>query len=149
MSAADPMAALAAAVAACPPRVPGPGARVHKDEASYSFATPFSPGGLYVNLTTWQVRGRERDRGRRVGGDGGSVEVSRCRTGPEARAMAKTAGQRRALHGDAWRKVNLSCGHVALHLEEWDLSHGLNVLRLAWLHGCKVHTWLFPIHSLP
>lgn len=30
--------------------------RVHKDECVYSFDTPFSPGGLYVNLSTWQVR---------------------------------------------------------------------------------------------
>lgn len=52
---ASPLAAVAAAAAAAPPRVPGAGARVHKDESSYSFATPFTPGGLYVNLTTWQV----------------------------------------------------------------------------------------------
>ena len=29
--------------------------RVHRDESVYSFDTPFSPGGLYVNLSTWQV----------------------------------------------------------------------------------------------
>lgn len=30
--------------------------RCHRDECVYSFDTPFSPGGLYVNLSTWQVR---------------------------------------------------------------------------------------------
>ena len=52
---ASALADVTAAAAATPPRVPGAGARVHKDESCYSFATPFTPGGLYVNLTTWQV----------------------------------------------------------------------------------------------
>lgn len=54
--------------------------RVHKDESVYSFDTPFSPGGLYVNLSTWQVKietgfprskegARERDEDRVMGID--------------------------------------------------------------------------------
>ena len=30
--------------------------QVYNDECVYSFATPFSPGGLYVSLSNWQVR---------------------------------------------------------------------------------------------
>ena len=43
---------------------PSPSSRVHKDECVYSFDTPFSPGGLYINLSTWQVR----EEGAFVGG---------------------------------------------------------------------------------
>lgn len=34
--------------------------KVYKDECMYSFDTPESPGGLYVNLKTYQVRVRIR-----------------------------------------------------------------------------------------
>jgi hypothetical protein len=50
------LAAVLAAHAAAPLRAPPPGARVHKDESVYGFDTPLSPGALYLNLTTWQVR---------------------------------------------------------------------------------------------
>ena len=32
-----------------------PPAQVYKDECMFSFATPLSTGGLYVNLATWQA----------------------------------------------------------------------------------------------
>jgi hypothetical protein len=35
-------------------RVPGAYDKVYKDECGFSFDTPFSPGGLYVNLVTMQ-----------------------------------------------------------------------------------------------
>ena len=54
--ATDPLAAVLAAHAAHPVRPPPPGARVHKEESVYGFDTPLSPGGLFLNLATWQVR---------------------------------------------------------------------------------------------
>lgn len=36
-------------------RPPGHYDKVHKEECMYSFDTPESPGGLYVNLKTFQV----------------------------------------------------------------------------------------------
>lgn len=41
-------------------KVAGPHDRVYKDECAFSFDTPESPGGLYVNLTTFQVRWQAR-----------------------------------------------------------------------------------------
>ncbi|KAK9833553.1 hypothetical protein WJX81_005633 [Elliptochloris bilobata] len=46
-----------AAMRASPPRVPGPVDRVYKDECAFSFDTPLSPGGLFVNLASWQAYG--------------------------------------------------------------------------------------------
>ena len=37
-------------------RPPGHHDKVYKEECMYSFDTPYSPGGLYVNLKTFQVR---------------------------------------------------------------------------------------------
>jgi ubiquitin carboxyl-terminal hydrolase 5/13 len=37
---------------------PGHYDRVYKDECMFSFDTPESPGGLFVNLKTYQVGGR-------------------------------------------------------------------------------------------
>jgi uncharacterized UBP type Zn finger protein len=37
-------------------RVPSHGDKVHKEECMYSFDTPESPGGLYISLSTFQVR---------------------------------------------------------------------------------------------
>jgi len=37
-------------------KAPGHYDKVFKEECMYSFDTPFSPGGLYVNLKTFQVR---------------------------------------------------------------------------------------------
>lgn len=36
-------------------KAPGHYDKVYKEECMYSFDTPFSPGGLYVNLRTFQV----------------------------------------------------------------------------------------------
>ena len=36
-------------------RAPGPQEKVWKDECAFSFATPLSAGGLYVNLATFQA----------------------------------------------------------------------------------------------
>lgn len=36
-------------------QAPGHFDKVYKNECMYSFDTPESPGGLYVNLKTWQV----------------------------------------------------------------------------------------------
>ena len=36
-------------------RPPGHHDKVYKDECMFSFATPESPGGLYINLKTFQV----------------------------------------------------------------------------------------------
>jgi ubiquitin carboxyl-terminal hydrolase 5/13 len=36
-------------------RAPGHHDRVYKEECVFSFDTPYSPGGLYVNLKTFQV----------------------------------------------------------------------------------------------
>ena len=41
------------------PKVPGAYDRVHKEECAFSFDTPLSPGGLFVNLSTWQSYGEE------------------------------------------------------------------------------------------
>ena len=41
------------------PRRPGPHDKVYKDECMFSFDTPLSPGGLYINLHTWQAFGAE------------------------------------------------------------------------------------------
>ncbi|KAK9828649.1 hypothetical protein WJX72_001313 [[Myrmecia] bisecta] len=40
-------------------RVPGHHDKVYKDECSFSFDTPLSAGGLYLNLATWQACGEE------------------------------------------------------------------------------------------
>ena len=42
-----------------PPRVPGHHDRVYKDECMFSFDNALSPGGLYINLSTWQAFGTE------------------------------------------------------------------------------------------
>ena len=44
-----------AALREAPVRAPGHFDRVYKEECLFSFDTPLSPGGLYVNLATWQV----------------------------------------------------------------------------------------------
>jgi hypothetical protein len=36
-------------------QAPGHFDKVYKNECMYSFDTPESPGGLYVNMKTWQV----------------------------------------------------------------------------------------------
>lgn len=36
-------------------KAPGFGDRVYKDECMFTFDTPESPGGLYINLHTFQV----------------------------------------------------------------------------------------------
>ncbi|BDA47746.1 Ubiquitin carboxyl-terminal hydrolase 5 [Coccomyxa sp. Obi] len=41
------------------PKVPGTFDKVHKEECTFSFDTPLSPGGLYVNLFTWQSYGED------------------------------------------------------------------------------------------
>lgn len=41
------------------PKVPGAYDRVHKEECAFSFDTPLSPGGLFVNLSSWQSYGEE------------------------------------------------------------------------------------------
>ncbi|EIE18246.1 ubiquitinyl hydrolase [Coccomyxa subellipsoidea C-169] len=41
------------------PKVPGAYDRVLKEECAFSFDTPLSPGGLFVNLSTWQSFGEE------------------------------------------------------------------------------------------
>ena len=46
-------------------KAPGHYDKVYKEECMYSFDTPFSPGGLYVNLKTFQV---------------GAAAAQRCRT---------------------------------------------------------------------
>ena len=40
-------------------RIPGHGDQVFKDECMFSFDTPLSSGGLYINLSSWQAFGRE------------------------------------------------------------------------------------------
>ncbi|KAL6782136.1 hypothetical protein ACKKBF_B10800 [Auxenochlorella protothecoides x Auxenochlorella symbiontica] len=40
-------------------RVPGPTDKVYKDECGFSFATPDSQGGLYINLATFQAFSEE------------------------------------------------------------------------------------------
>ncbi|CAG9463821.1 unnamed protein product [Pedinophyceae sp. YPF-701] len=40
-------------------RAPGAYDRVYKDECMYSFATPESPGGLFINLSTWEGVSRD------------------------------------------------------------------------------------------
>lgn len=47
------------AMRACAPRAPQRADRVYKDECSFSFATPLSPGGLYINLHSWQSYGAD------------------------------------------------------------------------------------------
>lgn len=39
-------------------QAPGHFDKVYKDECMFSFDTPESPGGLYINLKSWQVRGQ-------------------------------------------------------------------------------------------
>ena len=51
--------AVRSAMRASPPRAPGPRDRVYKDECAFSFDTPLSPGGLFVNLGSWQAFGAE------------------------------------------------------------------------------------------
>lgn len=41
------------------PKVPGTYDKVHKEECTFSFDTPLSSGGLYVNLFTWQSYGEK------------------------------------------------------------------------------------------
>ena len=38
-------------------RPPGHHEKVFKDECMFSFSSPESPGGLYINLKTFQVHG--------------------------------------------------------------------------------------------
>lgn len=52
-----------------PIRVPQPGDRVYKDECMFSYETSLSPGGLYLNLNTWQSFGQSY------------VELDQARTG--------------------------------------------------------------------
>eukprot|EP00197_Chlamydomonas_leiostraca_P007360 CAMPEP_0202873002 /NCGR_PEP_ID=MMETSP1391-20130828/22444_1 /ASSEMBLY_ACC=CAM_ASM_000867 /TAXON_ID=1034604 /ORGANISM="Chlamydomonas leiostraca, Strain SAG 11-49" /LENGTH=99 /DNA_ID=CAMNT_0049554155 /DNA_START=51 /DNA_END=347 /DNA_ORIENTATION=+ len=40
-------------------KVPSHGDKVYKDECMFSYDTPESPGGLYINLTTFQAYGEE------------------------------------------------------------------------------------------
>lgn len=40
-------------------RVPSHTDQVFKDECMFSFDTPLSAGGLYINLNTWQAFGQE------------------------------------------------------------------------------------------
>lgn len=68
-----------------PVREPRAGDRVYKDECMFSFDTAFSPGGLYLNLKTWQSFGEQ------------FVELDRART-----------GNRIYLHEKA-HKVRLTC----------------------------------------
>ena len=41
-------------------KVAGRHDKVYKDECVFSFATPETPGGLFINLTTFQVRVGDR-----------------------------------------------------------------------------------------
>jgi ubiquitin carboxyl-terminal hydrolase 5/13 len=41
-------------------KAPGHYDKVYKNECMYTFDTPESPGGLYVNLKTWQVGNSSR-----------------------------------------------------------------------------------------
>eukprot|EP01083_Nonionella_stella_P262618 892825_1 len=40
-------------------RIPNENSMVEKDECMLSFDTPFSPQGLYTNLSTWKSYGRD------------------------------------------------------------------------------------------
>ena len=42
-----------------PPRAPGHHDKVYKDECMFSFDNALSPGGLYINLATWQAFGAD------------------------------------------------------------------------------------------
>ena len=42
-----------------PVKEPRAGDRVYKDECMFTFDTALSPGGLYLNLRTWQSFGEE------------------------------------------------------------------------------------------
>ena len=48
-----------AALKQVPVREPQASDRVYKDECMFSFNTSLSPGGLYLNLRTWQSFGRQ------------------------------------------------------------------------------------------
>lgn len=65
-------------------RVPAHYDRVYKDECQFSFDTPLSANGLYVNINSWQAFGHEY------------VEVD-----------SKRSGQQLYMH-ELWRKVALS-----------------------------------------
>lgn len=41
------------------PRAPGLRDRVYKDECMFSFDDAFTPGGLYINLSSWQAFGAD------------------------------------------------------------------------------------------
>lgn len=41
------------------PRAPSAHDRVYKDECMFSFDTALSPGGLFINLNTWQAFGTD------------------------------------------------------------------------------------------
>ena len=62
-------------------RVPAHYDRVYKDECQFSFDTPLSANGLYVNMNSWQAFGHEY------------VEID-----------SKRSGQQLYLH-ELWRKV--------------------------------------------
>jgi ubiquitin carboxyl-terminal hydrolase 5/13 len=48
-----------AAMKQAPIRTPQPHDRVYKEECMFSFDTALSPGGLYLNLNTWQSFGQK------------------------------------------------------------------------------------------
>ena len=53
MASEEPLARVRAAMRGL--KAPGHYDKVYKEECMYSFDTPESPGGLFVNLRTWQV----------------------------------------------------------------------------------------------
>ena len=74
-----------AALKQAPVRIPDHNDRVYKDECMFSFDTALSPGGLSLNLSTWQSFGRQfveldqqrtnnklylHEKAKKVGGDG-------------------------------------------------------------------------------
>ena len=51
--------AVRAGMRAKAPKAPSAYDRVYKEECCFSYDTPLSPGGLYVNLHTWQAYGAD------------------------------------------------------------------------------------------
>jgi ubiquitin carboxyl-terminal hydrolase 5/13 len=41
------------------PQAPGHYDKVYKDECSFTFETPYSPDGLFINLSTWAAFSKE------------------------------------------------------------------------------------------
>ncbi|KAA6426280.1 MAG: ubiquitin carboxylterminal hydrolase [Trebouxia sp. A1-2] len=72
-------------------RVPAHYDRVYKDECQFSFDTPLSANGLYINLNSWQAFGQEY------------VEID-----------SKRSGQQLYLH-ELWHKVPLSAKERQKH----------------------------------